>query len=144
MLDVCTTNVTAENTNHCLTWRDQSNKFCHTFYIEDVPKDVVQHKFQFCYQFHGDILSEISDKKHIDSFGFASGKRDVPRRKDWRLSDDGIRDRCTEVCRADWDMEMLDVTLNPQNRGGCFSRADSFHVSHGPYTSSMGHEPSRS
>ncbi|KAL8693090.1 MAG: hypothetical protein Q9218_002014 [Villophora microphyllina] len=121
-LDVCTTNVAAQTTNPCLKWRDHKFKeYCHRFYTKDVPKDLDKHNFEFCYGFNGDMLSKQPDKKHIDSFRLGKELRHVPRKRDWILSEEGVKDRCTEVCRAKWDMEMLEDPLRAKLRLPQFS-----------------------
>ncbi|KAL8728762.1 MAG: hypothetical protein Q9181_005226 [Wetmoreana brouardii] len=120
MLDVCTTNTTAKHSNPCLSWQKQHHDWCHEFHVDEVPRGVKYHSWKFCYQFRGD---DFINPKHRDYWTFFMDKRGLPRKRDWIADEVTVKDRCEEVCRAKWDMEMLE-----DKRGGWFSRVDYFHV----------------
>ena len=49
----------------------------------------------------------------------------MPRERDWIANEGLVRERCEEVCRAKWGMEMFEDRLG----GVEFSKVDYFHVS---------------
>ncbi|KAI4148549.1 MAG: hypothetical protein L6R39_002761 [Caloplaca ligustica] len=108
-LDICTTR--GYDPNPCLNWPAQHADWCHTFHTPQVPDGVKYHQWEFCYQFRGDTFH---NPDHLDAWTFYKDKREVPRKRTWMGDEALVRERCGEVCRDKWGMDVFEDRLGTE------------------------------
>ncbi|KAL8712766.1 MAG: hypothetical protein Q9220_002974 [cf. Caloplaca sp. 1 TL-2023] len=109
--------------NPCFDWRSQHKDWCHTWFVDDLPKGVNIHSWKFCYQFRGDNLMG-KQGKHRDFWTFYKDKRGLPDKADWQGDKEHVEGVCGPICK---DMGMETVQSKTEVEVGLFSRVDYFH-----------------